>query len=309
MKLLRLFRFLWGFLTFFRVFGVPVQFHTSWLVFPCGFGLWGGWEWAGLKGALICLAFLGLLLGTVLIHEFAHVLVARRYGCNTRRILVIPFACIAELEAMILGTPEIWVAAAGPLASLLVSGLAWLAAQATHGHHGIAIWYVRQILMGTSVVNLGLAGFNLIPCFPMDGGRMFRSTLAVFLGFLFPRSRANPILLATRIAVRYVGRMIIASVFVLTILYTRLWHHLLIFSCLGLAGEAEFWLLRRATGALCKARELRFLPVTKESSARRGGRRPALEPYPGRSRLGLRIDPRTAGSASLSYAHLALDQS
>jgi Zn-dependent protease len=254
-------RRLWQSFTLFRVFGVPVQCHTTWLVFPCGFLVVGGYLCDGRKGILIGLVFLMLLVGSILVHEFAHILVARAYGCSTRRVLLIPFACIADLKAIPLGPPEIWMAAAGPLANLLLSGLAWLAFLATHNPPGLAAWWFHKLLGQASWLNLYLAGFNLSPCFPMDGGRILRSGLSVLIESFFPTCCRNPILLATRIAVRYVARAIILGIFVLTVFRTHLWHHLLIFGIVGLAGEAEFWMLREAVAGLGETNGPRFLPV------------------------------------------------
>jgi len=301
---LGLFRLVWRSITFFRFFGVPVQFHTSWFVFPVSLLLMSGFLLGRWLGFFLSLCFLALMVGSILCHEFAHVLTARAYGCGTRRVLMIPFACIAELEAMPLGFPEIWMAAAGPFASSLISALAWLAAYFTEGTSSLTLWRAHQMFAGISLLNFFLACFNLIPCFLMDGGRIFRSTLAVLIERLFPRRAASAQILATRIAVRYVARTIVAGVIVLTIFYTHLWHHILIFGILALAGEAEYFLLREEAGTMSKPHELRFLPLTEQSSPIRHRRHSKRIRRPVQCSLKLRLDPlhlRPCGSAPLRF--------
>src|SRR4030095_6960272 len=86
MRALRILRFLWCFVPLFRAFGVPVQVHTTWLLFPCGFALVAFGQLDGWEGVLMGFLLVGLLLASMLIHEFAHVLAARRYGCRTERV-------------------------------------------------------------------------------------------------------------------------------------------------------------------------------------------------------------------------------
>jgi Zn-dependent protease len=279
MRVFKLLRFAWRFYTLFRLVGVPVQVHTTWLVFPCGFLLLGFCLSAGWTGLILGILLLSLLLASLLTHEFAHVLAAKHCGCNTRRVLVIPFACIADLEAIPLEIAEIRVAAAGPLASFLLSALAWLAAQFIDGAYQTGFWYAHMVITGFCFLNLGLACFNLLPCFPMDGGRILRSTLAIAIGRFFPSRASSALVLATRVAVRYVARPIACGIVFLTVFHTHLWHHLLIFTSLILAGELEYWLIRKTIVATPD--ELRFLPLTQDSFH--------ASPRP----LRLRIDPQS----------------
>jgi stage IV sporulation protein FB len=113
MRALKPFRSTWKSFTVFRLFGVPVQFHSTWFVFLGCVVVLSGAVMGGWTGSFLGSCFLGLLVGSILSHEFAHVLAARKYGCETRRALVISFARIAELEAILLEAPEIVVAGAG----------------------------------------------------------------------------------------------------------------------------------------------------------------------------------------------------
>ncbi|MSU64303.1 MAG: hypothetical protein EXS31_18260 [Pedosphaera sp.] len=122
--------------------------------------------------------------GSVLIHEFAHVWVARCFGIGTRRVLFIPFGAVAELETMPRAASEFWIALAGPLASFALAGMFWWLAEAFR-EPGIP-WRggYNPVLTSGFVINLSMALFNLLPCFPMDGGRILRSLLAIGIGRL-----------------------------------------------------------------------------------------------------------------------------
>ena len=95
-----LLRFTWRSIRLFDCVGVPVQFHTTTLIWPCGFICWLGWIDFGTRGFIRSALFLGVLYGSLLVHEFAHVLTARRFGCRTKRVLLLPIGCVAELEAI-----------------------------------------------------------------------------------------------------------------------------------------------------------------------------------------------------------------
>jgi Zn-dependent protease/CBS domain-containing protein len=175
--------------------GIGVYVHWT-------FGLLIGWVLlvhlsAGhsLGEAFASVVFILTLFLCVVLHEFGHAFAARRYGIATRDITLLPIGGVARLERMPeKPAQELVVALAGPavnfvIAALLLAGLAATGAYA----EGVAL----RPLAGSFwerllAVNLLLAVFNLLPAFPMDGGRVLRAVLAVRLG----RRRA------TRIAAR-----------------------------------------------------------------------------------------------------------
>ena len=167
-----------------RLFGISIGFNVSWL-FVAALITWTlatGYFPAILPdleattyGLLGVVSTLGLY-ASVLFHEFAHALTARRYGVGTRRITLFIFGGIAELEDEP-PTPiaEFVIAIAGPAAS-------FAAALACMVGSGVLIATVgsvpaAMVLLWIFRVNVMLAVFNLIPAFPLDGGRVLRSAL------------------------------------------------------------------------------------------------------------------------------------
>lgn len=137
-------------------------------------------------------AMLGLF-ASVILHELAHSLMARRFGLNVGSIILFIFGGVAELETEPRDpVSEFWIAIAGPVMSVLLAGLAYLMIAnfgSSSGSRplGAILKYLWQI-------NLLLAVFNMVPAFPLDGGRIFRAALWAF---------KKDLLFATRIASRF----------------------------------------------------------------------------------------------------------
>jgi Zn-dependent protease len=164
-----------------RVIGIPIYLHFSWLII---FGLiaWtlstgyfpaqspdlpASSYWA--KGLVASLLF----FVSILLHELGHAVVARRQGLRTRSITLFVFGGVAQLEKDPRdGRAEFWMAAAGPVASLALAGLFY--ALASLPFLGASAAAVAKYL---ALINLMLALFNLVPAFPMDGGRLLRGAL------------------------------------------------------------------------------------------------------------------------------------
>jgi Zn-dependent protease/predicted transcriptional regulator len=128
------------------------------------------------------IAALGLFASIVL-HELGHATVARRYGLPIRRITLFIFGGVAEMEAEPeRPAAEFWVAIAGPIVSFLVGLVCWLLLQAAAGA-GAGVLVVG-VLAYLSSINVILAVFNLVPAFPLDGGRILRAALWHWKGSL-----------------------------------------------------------------------------------------------------------------------------
>ncbi len=169
-----------------RAYGIPVRLHwTMFLFMPYlaseisrGLQMAIPWGWAAVV----------LLFLSVALHEYGHALVARGRGYPVRDIVLTPIGGVAYLERAP-GRPrdELLIAIAGPLVSValaLVCGLAmWLAMLGEAGHLSV-------LLLLLAGINTSLFLFNLIPCFPMDGGRMFRAWQSSRVGRLEATRRA-----------------------------------------------------------------------------------------------------------------------
>jgi len=159
--------------------GIPIWVHFSWLII---FGLIT-WSLAShffpkaapdlpvhaywIKGVLAAL----LLFSSVVIHELSHSLVAQRYGVGIESITLFVFGGVARMkEEPRRPREEFWIAIAGPLSSFVLSFIFLVLALNTAGGAKALFLYLAQI-------NLILGVFNLIPGFPMDGGRVLRSAI------------------------------------------------------------------------------------------------------------------------------------
>ncbi len=169
-------------ITLFKLFGFEVRIDLSWLVL--GFlitwslakGIFPGYYkdfpeatywWMGVAGALG-------LFGSIVFHELAHSLVAKRFGVTMKGITLFIFGGVAEMEDEPPGPKaEFFMAIAGPLSSVLL-GLILHAASSRGENVSMPLYGVLSYL---AVINFILAGFNLLPAYPLDGGRVLRSIL------------------------------------------------------------------------------------------------------------------------------------
>lgn len=178
-----------------RLFGIPIRVHYTLFILLGLLLLFSGSASGGAYGLLIA----ALLFGSVLVHELGHALVARRYGVGTREIVLLPIGGAAMLsDEPSRPVHELLIALAGPLVSLGLAVGAWL----------IHLALPLALLSDLVVINLMLGLFNLVPAFPLDGGRMLRAGLAVRMGGLR----------ATRVAAR-VGRLIAVGFVVVGFVY------------------------------------------------------------------------------------------
>jgi len=174
------------------LFGVPVRMHFTFvllLVFLLFIGIGGS------QSAATTVVYIVALFGSVLLHELGHTLAARRYGIRTIEIVMFPIGGVSRPERQPRAHEELWIAIAGPMVNLLIAGalLVWVAAQ----HGFVALEQLRDptdanLAQRIALGNLVLCVFNLLPAYPMDGGRILRSLLA----------RRKPEEEATRIAAR-----------------------------------------------------------------------------------------------------------
>ena len=168
------------------VAGIPIYVHSTFVVL-IGFILFSGWAGGGaLTRVLASVLFVLAIFATIVMHELGHALTARRFGIRTRDITLLPIGGLARLERMP-DEPrqELWVALAGPAVNLAIAALCYAALFVGAGAlPALSLDPGAGVLPRFAAVNLWLAFFNLLPAFPMDGGRMLRAVLAERLDYV-----------------------------------------------------------------------------------------------------------------------------
>lgn len=165
-----------------RLFGSELRVHVTFFLLLAWVGF-AAYTESGWTGAINNLLFVLALFACVVAHEFGHALTARRFGIRTPDITLLPIGGLARLERMPENPrQEIIVALAGPAVNIVI----WLALVLLLG--AAPVFYPdgggdlsgSGLLGQLATVNLFLALFNLLPAFPMDGGRVFRAVLCLF---------------------------------------------------------------------------------------------------------------------------------
>ena len=168
-------------LKIFSVFGIPVELHISFLVLMLLIYIVAFFNFYPsinlLTAVLITLVFV-----TVVLHELSHSYIAKRYGIKIQRIVLLPIGGVSEMEEIPKDpAQELRIALAGPVANLIIAVISFF----------ILIIFrnsLSTVLIGALyyfiVVNLLLGLFNLLPAFPMDGGRILRAYLAERMSFI-----------------------------------------------------------------------------------------------------------------------------
>lgn len=165
-----------------RFAGIDVQIHaTFWLILV--FVAWSHWSQGQTLGGVIeGVVFVLAIFLCVVLHEFGHALTARRFGIRTRDITLLPIGGLARLERMP-DEPiqELWVALAGPAVNVVIAVLllGWLFVTSALEPLGDLTLTSGPFLERLMITNIFLVVFNMIPAFPMDGGRVLRALLAL----------------------------------------------------------------------------------------------------------------------------------
>jgi Zn-dependent protease/CBS domain-containing protein len=225
-----------------RVAGIDVFLHATFLILLGWVGLSHYMARKSLEDALSGLFFIGSLFLIVVLHELGHALAARRYGIRTRDITLLPIGGVARLErmpedpkqelAVALAGPAVNVALAIILAAILIPAAAWTALENMQLVGGN---FLEKLLY----INVALAVFNLIPAFPMDGGRALRALLAMRLDYVRATQVAASIGQGLALVFGFVGLF---------------WNPFLVFIALfvwmGAAGEASMVQMKSALGGI-----------------------------------------------------------
>ncbi|HEU4763967.1 MAG TPA: site-2 protease family protein [Gemmatimonadales bacterium] len=192
-----------------RLWGTELKVHVTFLLL-LAYVAYLGYSAGGGPTAVTSVVFILGVFACVVLHEFGHARMAARFGIRTPDIILLPIGGVARLERVPEDPrQELLIAVAGPAVTFVLAALAWVGLRLTHAPvpETDAPVTATTFLAMVFQVNLYLLLFNLIPAFPMDGGRVLRALLARRLGF--PR--------ATVIAAR-IGRFI-AVIFALVGLF------------------------------------------------------------------------------------------
>ena len=196
-----------------RLFGIELRIHISWVVIfgLVFFSLWNDVFpsqypfWSDQKTLLVSVITALLFFSSIVAHELSHSLVARRFNMRVSSITLFLLGGVANLqEEPPSAKAEFYMAAAGPFMSLCIGALGLGIANLIDTLNVVSLQTVSAVAGYLGVINLALAGFNLIPGFPLDGGRVLRSII-----WAIRRDRGK----ATAIAAR--GGQLVAGLFVL----------------------------------------------------------------------------------------------
>jgi len=174
-----------------KIFGIRVYIHFTFFLL-LGFLAFAQWQAPEGGERSLHVGFVLLLFGCVLLHEFGHALMAKRFGIETKDITLLPIGGVARLERMPeKPMQEFWVALAGPAVNVVIAALlfAWLTLRGEWQPLSPSTAMEGSMPARLLYVNLALVVFNMLPAFPMDGGRVLRALLATALG----RRRATAI--------------------------------------------------------------------------------------------------------------------
>ena len=168
------------------VAGIRIQIHWSfWLIIAwvLSSALFAG---ATIPAAIGQILFVLVLFACVTLHELGHAFAAKAFGIRTRDITLLPIGGVARLERIPRNPgQELAIALAGPVVNVLIAGMLAIAILTISGP--TALLSLREGVIGflqrIALVNIALVLFNLLPAFPLDGGRVFRACLASFLKY------------------------------------------------------------------------------------------------------------------------------
>ncbi|MEH6639249.1 MAG: site-2 protease family protein [Porticoccaceae bacterium] len=220
-----------------RIAGIDVHVHLTFFLILLWIGLSVWRQTADPIAVAQGIGFILILFACVVMHEFGHALTARRFGIKTLRITLLPIGGVATMEKMPDDPKqEILVALAGPAVNMAIAAVIWLYLSlginpgelpTSQANPSILFTSVTHMLYSVMYLNILLGVFNLLPAFPMDGGRVLRAALALYMPHYKATEKA-----AT------VGQGLALVMFILGLLYNPFLMLISVFIWLGAAGEA-----------------------------------------------------------------------
>jgi len=167
--------------------GIDVFVHATFLLLIGWIGYSHWLQFGTIAKVIEGILFILALFLSVVLHEYGHALTARKYGIKTRDITLYPIGGVARLERMPdKPIEELWVALMGPAVNVVIAAILFVYLFLTSGLSQLTDLSIASgsFLMRLMVVNITLVVFNLLPAFPMDGGRVLRALLALRLDYV-----------------------------------------------------------------------------------------------------------------------------
>ena len=237
-----------------RFGGTAVKIHITFILFLAWIAF-SAWSRGGPAAALDSTVFIVLLFACVVLHEFGHIAAARRYGIGTPEVTLLPIGGVASLQRLPSDpAQELVVALAGPAVNLAIGLVLIAVVGSVRPDELTQIDNPNLSLIGRlAVANIFLAVFNLIPAFPMDGGRVLHALVAMRVGG--PR--------ATEIAAR-IGQALAFGLGFLGLFGNPLLVFIAIFVYIAAAAEAQMSAAHESLKGVSvgEAMETRFTPVS-----------------------------------------------
>ncbi len=241
-----------------RFGGTAVKIHITFVLFLAWIAF-SAWAHDGARAALDSTLFIVLLFLCVVLHEFGHILAARRYGIRSPEITLLPIGGVASMQRLPKDPrEELVVALAGPAVNLVIGAALVLALGSLRPGELAEIDNPHLSLMGRlAAANIFLAVFNLIPAFPMDGGRVLHALIAMRVGGA----------IATEIAAK-VGQAFAIGLGFLGLFGNPLLLFIAIFVYMAAAGEAAMSASEQALKGLAvgEAMETGFTPIAIDAT-------------------------------------------
>ncbi len=205
-----------------RLAGIDVYVHATFPLLLLWAGVTNYQDRRWWLDSVFAMGFVLVLFGIIVLHELGHALAARRYGIPTRDITLLPIGGVARLERIPdIPRQELVIALAGPSVNVAMAILFFLLAGGTRilGRDLDFNLFAGGLFTNLMLVNLALTVFNLVPAFPMDGGRVLRAILATRLSYLRATEIATRVgqvfaLLFVALGFRYNPMLIVIAVFI-----------------------------------------------------------------------------------------------
>jgi Zn-dependent protease/CBS domain-containing protein len=167
--------------------GISLHVHATFLILIAWLVLLEWNQGRPSSAILAAVLFIFALFACVVLHEFGHALTAKRFGIHTRDIVLLPIGGVSRMDR-IPDNPrqELWIALAGPAVSFAIAAILFTLLRASgvqKPFERMSTWTAASFVEQLMFANIVLAAFNLLPAFPMDGGRILRAVLARYMEY------------------------------------------------------------------------------------------------------------------------------